>query len=313
MNAATTGILPGSTTAKIVAGAIFLFVALIVMFAVNTKYQFLPAKWNLFKHLGLIKSQDATFWTNPNSVSALAITQTEVPANFPSRFGYTIMFDTMIFNSRASFATSSGGTLPYRHLLHRGSDDLGKAGTPAGCGGGGGSSGTPSTTGLPQYMNPGFIGDRSTNDIIVMFNTNSGIESARISNLSLATPYRIGLVVYEGFFEIYLGCKLLLSQVFKGTPIAINPSGIYALAGPFAMSAKLQNLRLWSTTLPVQQIVTECSGAIQPFGNAPPCTAISFNPAPPISTKGSGTKTKTDVAAVATIASVTSAQCPPTS
>jgi hypothetical protein len=308
MNAATTGILPGSTNAKLVAGAVFLFVALIVMFAVNTKYHFLPAKWDLFKQLGLVKSEDATFWTDPNSVTALAITQTQLPANFPSRFGYTIMFDTMIFNSRASFSNTSGGTLPYRHLLHRGSDDLGNAGTPAGCGGGSGGS-SPTTTGLPRYMNPGFVGDPSTNDIFVFIDTSAGRESARISNLSLATSYRIGIVVYEGFFEIYQGCKLLLSQVLKGTPIAINPSGIYALAGPFALSAKLQNLRLWSTTLPIQQLVTECSGKIQPFGPAPPCTAISVNPAPPTSATGTGM----NAIAAATIGSVTAPQCPPTS
>jgi hypothetical protein len=308
MNTATTGILPGSTTAKIVAGAIFLFIALIVIFAVNTRYHFLPVKWDLFKQLGLVKSEDATYWTDPNALTTLAITQTQLPANFPTRFGYSIMFDTMIFNSRASF-TVSGRTLPYRHLLHRGSNDLGNAGTPAGCGGGGSGGSSAITSGLPQYMNPGFIGDPSTNDIIVFIDTSAGRESARISNLSLATPYRIGLVVYEGFFEIYEGCKLLLSQVFKGTPIAINPSGIYALAGSFALSAKLQNLRIWSTTLPVQQIVTECSGSIRSFGSAPPCTAISVNPALPASTTGTGT----DAAAAATIASVTGAQCPSTS
>jgi hypothetical protein len=307
MNASTTGILPGSTNAKLVAGAVFIFVALIVMFAVNTKYNFLPAWLNLFQKLGLVRSEDATFWTDPNSMTALAITQTQLPANFPTRFGYTMMFDTMIFNSRASFTTTSGGTLPYRHLLHRGSDDLGNAGTPAGCGGGGNS--TASTDGFPKYMNPGFIGDRSTNDILVFIDTSAGRESARISNLSLVIPYRFGLVVYEGFFEIYQGCKLLLSQVLKGTPIAINPSGIYALAGPFALSAKLQNLRIWSTTLPVQQVVRECSGAIQPFGNAPPCTAISVNPTSLMSTS-STTGTTTDATAAATIASVTATQCP---
>ena len=183
MNTATIGTIPGSTSAKLVAGAVFLFVALIVMFAVNTKYHFLPAKWNLFKQLGLVKSEDATYWTDPNALTTLAITQTQLPANFPTRFGYTIMFDTMIFNSRASF-TTSGRTLPYRHLLHRGSDDLGTAGTSGGCGGGGSSTAT--TNGLPKYMNPGFIGDPSTNDIIVFIDTSAGRESARISNLSLA-------------------------------------------------------------------------------------------------------------------------------
>ena len=214
-----------------------------------------------------------------------------------------MMFDTMIFNTRASFSTTNGAALPYRHLLHRGSDDLGNAGTSAGCSGGGSSKGS-TTTGLPQYMNPGFIGDPTTNDILVFIDTTSGRESTRISNLKLKTPYRIGIIVYQGFFELYLGCKLLTTQVLKGTPIAINPSGIYALAGSFAMSAKIQNLRLWSTTLPVQQVVTECSVAMKPFGAAPPCIALSLNSTPPIS----ATSTKTDASAAATIASVL--QCP---
>lgn len=303
MNAATTttSMIPGSMGAKLAAAGVILFIGLVLMFAVNTKYHFLPAKWDLFKRLGLVKSQDGTFWTDSNSVTALSLSQTELPANFPSRFGYSIMFDTMIFNSRAPMTAGKGSALPYRHLLHRGSDDLGNAGTPAGCGGGGTPLGG-SATGLPQFMNPGFIGDPSTNDIIVFLDTSAGRESARISNLQLVTPYRIGLVVYQGFFEIYLGCKLLTTQILKGTPIAINPSGVYALAGPFAMSAKIQNLRLWSINLPVQQLVTECMIPMQPFGNAPPCTAISVNPATPIPTVG------TSSAAAETIASVT--KCP---
>jgi len=303
---ATTGTIPGSMGAKLVATGVILFLVVVLMFAVNTKYHFLPAKWDLFKRLGLVKSQTATFWTDSNSVTALSLTQTDLPANFPSRFGYTIMFDTMIFNSRAPMSTASGGLPPYRHLLHRGSNDLGTAGTPAGCGGGGkGSAGSGRTTGLPQFMNPGFIGDPTTNDIIVFIHTDSGIASARISNLQLVTPYRIGLVVYQGFFEIYLGCKLLTTQLLKGTPLAINPSGVYALAGPFAMSAKIQNLRLWSTTLPVQQIVNECMIPMQPFGTAPPCTALSVNP---FATPTPATSTETDASAAATIASVT--KCP---
>lgn len=301
---ATTGTIPGSMGAKIAAAFVIMLLATVLVFAVNTRYHFLPAKWDLFKRLGLVKSQDATFWTDPNSVTALSLSQTELPANFPSRFGYTIMFDTMIFNSRAPMTAAKGAALPYRHLLHRGSPDLGNAGTPAGCGGGTTHSTKKSVTGLAQYMNPGFIGDPSTNDIIVFLDTNMGRESARISNLQLVTPYRIGLVVYQGFFEIYLGCKLLITQLLKGTPIAINPSGVYALAGPFAMSAKIQNLRLWSNTLPVQQIVTECMMPMQPFGNAPPCIAISVDSTtPPVAASS------TTAAAATVIASIS--QCPP--
>jgi len=302
---ATTGTIPGSMGAKIAAAFVIMLLATVLMFAVNTRYHFLPAKWDLFKRLGLVKSQDATFWTDPNSVTALSLSQTELPSNFPSRFGYTIMFDTMIFNSRAPMTAAKGAVLPYRHLLHRGSPDLGNAGTPAGCGGGGSAKTSSSTTtGLPKFMNPGFIADRTTNDIIVFLDTNMGRESARISNLQLVTPYRIGLVVYQGFFEIYLGCKLLTTQLLKGTPIAINPSGVYALAGPFAMSAKIQNLRLWSNTLPVQQIVTECMMPMQPFGNAPPCIAISVDPTtPPVAASS------TAAAAATVIASIS--QCPP--
>jgi hypothetical protein len=300
---ATTGTIPGSMGAKIAAASVIMLLATVLIFALNSKYHFLPAKWDLFKRLGLAKSQTATFWTDPNSMTALSLTQTELPANFPTRFGYTIMFDMMMFNSRASMSATRGRELPYRHLLHRGSNDLGNPGTPAGCGGGGtASTSTAITTGLPKFMNPGFLADRTTNDIMVFFNTDAGIESARISNISLVTPYRIGLVVYQGFFEIYLGCKLLTTQLFKGTPIAINPSGVYALAGPFALSAKIQNLRLWSSTLPVQQLVNECMIPMQPFGNAPPCTAISVDPSPPTPA------TAANAAAAATIASVT--KCP---
>lgn len=312
---ASTGIIPGSTNAKLVAVGIALFVGVLIMFALNAKYKFLPASWNLFQKLGLSKSEDATFWTDPNSKTTLSLTQTQMPPNFPSRYNYSMMFDMMIFNSRASMSAATGGVLPYRHIFHRGSNDLGTAGTPAGCGGGGGSAATGSTAssnGLPTLMNPGFLADPATNDVIVFIDTSAGRESARITNHQLATPYRIGIIVYEGFFEIYTGCKLLTTQILKGIPVSVGSSGLYALAGSHALSAKIQNLRLWSTTLPVQQVITECSTPMQPFGSAPPCM-------PTVATiQSTATATATSIMGTApaeptatTIAS--SLQCPPTS
>jgi len=309
MNATSTGIIPGTTGNKFIAGGIILFITVIVMFALNTKYQFLPAGWDVFKLLGLSTSQDATYWTDPNLVSTLSITATELPPNFPTRYGYSMMFDIMIYNSRASFSTVSQGSLPYRHLLHRGSNDLGNPGTTGGCGGGGISTCPITARGLPKFMNPGFLGDPSTNDILVFVDTSAGRESTRISNLQLATPYRIGIIVYQGFFEIYLGCRLLTTQVLKGTPIAITPStpptsGVYGLSGSFTMSAKIQNLRVWSMNLPVQQVVRECSVPMKPFGPAPPCVMNGAMNEPPTAASPS------DTSAANTIANVT--KCAPT-
>lgn len=278
MNATTNGVIPGTMGAKLASLGVILLVGTVLLFALNAKYHFLPAKWDLFQKLGLSKSEDGSYWSDPNSVTALSLDSAKLPPNFPTQYGYSIMFDVKIFNTRANFNAGNGGSMPYRHLLHRGSSDLGNAGTPAGCGGGAtpGTAGT-SKNGLPQYMNPGFIGDPTTNDILVFIDTASGRESARISGLQLATPYRIGLVVYQGFFEVYLGCKLLVTQMLRGVPIAINPSGIYGLAGSYALSAKIQNLRLWSRTLSVQDIVNECGQSFQPFGSPPPCIPLSIN------------------------------------
>ena len=191
---------------------------------------------------------------------------------------------------------------------------MGSAGTSSGCGGGGSSTpGTPGT-GLPKLMNPGFLGDPMTNDILLYITTSAGLESARISNFQLATPYRIGIIVYKEFFELYLGCKLVTTQLLKGIPVSVNSSGVHALAGPFAMNAKIQNLRLWSTTLPIQQIITECSTPIQSFGPPPPCITVPSLNTPPIAGPGTGSAagiaSSTNKAAAATIGSVT--QCPST-
>jgi len=272
MNASTSSVIPGSTGAKLAVAGICLVVALILIFGLNAKYHFLPRKWDLLRIYGIIQTSDATYWTTPSSVSMLEITNSKLPVNFPARFGYTLMFDTMIFNTRASFSTTQGGTLPYRHLLHRGSSDLGTEYS---------SNSSTDLKGLPKYMNPGFIGDPTTNDIHVFIDTSAGRESTRISNLQLTTPYRIGIIVYEGFFELYLGCKLLISQVLKGMPIAINPSGVYGLAGSYALRAKIQNLRLWNTPLPIQEIVHECNLPIQSFGGAPSCSSVPTNLATP--------------------------------
>jgi len=300
----------GSTFTIVITVVVILVIALLVMFGLNAKYKFLPAKWNLFKRLGLTQSADGTYWKSSAPATVLSLDSTQLPASFPSQYNYTLMMDVMIYNSRASTTSITGGTLPYRHLFHRGSDDLGSAGTAAGCGGGG--AGTAGTTGgagsgFPQYMNPGILGDPTTNDLWVFLDTSAGRESARIFNLELKTPYRIGLIVYQGFFEVYIGCKLFVTQLLKGTPIAIQPSGVYGLAGSSALNAKLQNLRLWSSTLPVQQMVTECMGAIQPFGPPPPCAPSAAPVAPPTPASGSAAA----AAGAASIAAIV--QCPSTS
>jgi hypothetical protein len=70
------------------------------------------------------------------------------------------------------------------------------------------------------------------------------------------------------------------------------------------MSAKIQNLRVWSMNLPVQQVVRECSVPMKPFGPAPPCVTGGTMNGPPTAASPS------DTSAANTIANVT--KCAPT-
>jgi hypothetical protein len=261
-----------------------IIIVIIVIYAIllflNRKMKFLPQWMDLLALTGIAKNESGKYWDEPAALTALQLKQNDLPGDFPRRFNYSIMFDLVIYDSRVSpLVAMNAASLPYRHILHRGSSDLSKTGIPnKGC------MNSPSSAtgdGLPQFMNPGFFCDPMKNDIIVFIDTIVGSnplrESVRIPNIPLETPQRICVIVYENFMEVYKGCKLIMTKTLTGTPRLTDPE-IYGLTGSAALNAKVMNLRLWSNPLKVQTIVSECNAPFPDFGIAPMCGSSGIHP-----------------------------------
>ena len=261
-----------------IAMGVMIVVLIIVITIMNKKFKFLPKWLDLTRYIGLTKDESGKYWEQSASVSVLKLNNNDLPGDFPRRFGYSIMCDMIWYDTRVSpLIAASASTLPYRHILHRGSSDL-RGNKNPGC------ASSPLSAmgdGLPQVMNPGFFADPMKNDMVIFIDTMYGSsplrESLRIPNIPLDKPQRFALIVYENYVEVYKGCKLLLTKTLKGIPRLTDPE-IYGLTGGAALNAKVMNLRLWSTTLNIQTIVSECGASFPDFGIAPSCGSAGINP-----------------------------------
>ena len=215
------------------------------------------------------------FWTrdsteNPLDPRNLRVKQEDwQPANCN---GMSISAEMVIFNSRAPSANS-----PYRHLLHRGSEDLSLYDPTASNQGNQGNQGSPGSgglaDGLPSEMSPGVFIDRFTNDLIIYIDTDpvgtvysnsvhSFRESIRVNDIPLNTPFYLHLSVNGKVLEVYINCKLAGTKLLHGKLRAM-PTEWYGRTGFATAQAIVQNLTLWDGPLNTFDIMKMCKKKIQ--------------------------------------------------
>jgi hypothetical protein len=190
---------------------------------------------------------------------------TSVP-NFIPGFqdnSYTTIIDCVIFNTRAYKSLWTDGDGPYRHIYHRGSNELQTSTLGnvllSGCGPTGNMSELP-PYGLPSRMNPGVFLDPNLNDIIVFVDTDKASrESVRIVDIPLDIPFRIAIVVNKLVLEVYLNCRLEVTKILAQLPKAVENQW-YGLAGPAGAQAQIQNLHIWNDPLSSVDIRPLCPG-----------------------------------------------------
>jgi len=217
------------------------------------------------------------FWDKGMSgVNNLMISEDELPDNMNNK--YTYHFDLLLANTRN--LTNVEG--PYRHIFHRGSDEL-YSGTDMTDGS---SSSKPLPPyGLPKRLNPGLFLDPNTNDIIVFVDTKgkSGDvyrESGRIVDVPVDKPLRITVSVHNQVLEVNMNCKLELTKVLAGEPKPVE-NVIYGLCGTSAAEASIQNLFVWSYAVANENLKYFC-----------PMPFPAFQPPP---TKSCGASTDTSL------------------
>lgn len=218
-------------------------------------------------------ADDAYLFWKPSSIfTNLFVKENSMPGFVNSE--YSTSLDVVLKNTR-NFAGTGG---PWRHIMHRGSNELattsvGAAALSGGCARAGGFGPLP-PFGLPKRMNPGIFLDPNKNDIIVFVDTMRGgesyRESVRIVDIPMDIPFRFGVTVNGKLLEVYLNCRLEVSKVLSGTPRQVEDSW-YGLAGAAGAQAQIQNLYVWKRALPPDQRVSLCEVPVSFLKERPIC------------------------------------------
>ena len=271
----------GSTIAYIflyILVAIIIVVIILMLLGIKIDY-----KWFDFRSpYTKIMSRSYLFWPLSTQFTNLSTVPDSIPGFIDN--SYTMIIDCIIYNSR-SYSALWKGEGPYRHLYHRGSDDL-HSNTIGnlllgGCSAssGGSNSNIPSN-GLPKRMNPGVFIDPNLNDIIVFVDTDhSSRESVRIVDIPLDIPFRIAIVVNKLVLEVYLNCKLEVTKILKSLPKPVE-NRWFGLSGSAAAQAQIKDMHIWTSPL--------ASSEINPL-----CPPIDFTAKRPIC-EGADTAVKVD-------------------
>ena len=220
-------------------------------------------------------SGSKTFWKNGSTgvMRNLIISEDQMP-DPPANTQYTYHVDVLLDNSR----NLSGVDGPYRHILHRGSDELysGDANTPVATG----AVNLP-PAGLPERMNPGIFLDPNTNDILIFVDTKSRQgetyrESIRLVDNPLNKPFRLSVSIFGNVLEVSLNCRLEITKVLSGTPRPVE-NVIYGLCGPAAAQASIQNLILWPFAINSKELLALCPKKFPKFAPAVPSSCAASN------------------------------------
>jgi len=266
-----------SWTAVIMYCLIAVVIVLIIRMLLGKKFSWAWLDWRSARAKALDGSK--TFWKSqragPNASDGASDNQGRmrnliIPEDEmmePSNDQYTYHVDVLLANSR----NLSGVDGPYRHILHRGSDELysGDANTPVATG----AVNMPSD-GLPKRMNPGIFLDPNTNDILVFVDTkgrngDTYRESLRIHDIALGKPFRLSVSVFGNILEVSINCHLEFTKVLDGKPRSVE-NIMYGLCGPAAAEASIQNLILWPFAINSQELLTLCPKHFPAFAPAVP-------------------------------------------
>jgi hypothetical protein len=230
-------------------------------------------------HSWKVLSRSSLFWAPSSIFTNLVVPKDKSVADMYDDI-YSATIETVLYNTR-SYTTTEG---PYRHIVHRGSNELAQTTVGgailSGCGANSMTDLPP--FGLPKRMNPGIFLDPNTNDIIVFVDTVLGAdtfrESLRIADIPLDIPCRIGVVLNKRVLEVYLNCKLEATKVLQGDPKHVENEW-YGLAGPAGAQAQIQNLRVWKEGLSADDMRVLCP-AIPTFSKERPICSGADTPLP---------------------------------
>lgn len=194
--------------------------------------------------------------TDKSTKTSLTITSDEFPMTTAAT--YSVGFELMVADTRSNDIQG-----PFRHIIHRGSNDIkdftrnSPGSIPKGRG--------DLNDGLPSEMNPGIFVDQFTNDIIIFVDSDpikqgnqAFRESIRLTDIPLRKPFSLHITLHDQILEVYVNCRLAGSKLLHGLPRAVS-NNWFGLAGFSPAPAVIQNVKLWDIDLYASEIRNMCS------------------------------------------------------
>lgn len=219
--------------------ACFLFGLILLLSNIKLDFSWLDIRPKRTK----VMSAASVFWLPSTATVGLMVPLKLAPQGFHDDT-YSMNMDVRLDDTRNYGDTEA----PYRHLVHRGSNEL--------------SSGSLPPFGLPKRLNPGLFLDPNTNDLLVFVDTTYGSEtlreSLRIADLPMSVPFRIGVVINHRVLEVYLNCKLEATKILTGLPKQVENEW-YGIAGSSHVQGLARNLTLWKEALSAEDLRSLCS------------------------------------------------------
>jgi hypothetical protein len=110
--------------------------------------------------------------------------------------------------------------------------------------------------GLLGTYNVAFALLPDTTDLVVsVLNSSTGMENVILPNVPVQTPFRVGVIIADTAMEVYLNGLLQRTRTFESGTTPFNATGMfYPPQGINAEIAKVANLHLWNSVISPSQM-----------------------------------------------------------
>ena len=206
---------------------IVLVILLFVHFTIRPIFQFVPGGSGFIPIPGLSDGQ--VYWRDGKDVAPMD--EDRMIAKYPTQ-NYSFTLDIFVRDPTTVLAQSYQTPQPNTIF----------------------SRGTPATQGLAEENTVKVLLLPGTNDLqVIVRNASHHDQGITLPNVPVQTPFRLGVVIMDMAFEVYVNGRLMKSRTLDAAPLT-TVGRITPPQGTFANMVKVGNLHMWSRTLTPSEI-----------------------------------------------------------
>lgn len=206
---------------------IIVVILLFIHFTVRPIFQLVPGGPGFIPIPGL--SDGEVYWKNAKGVAQLR--EDKLITKYPTQ-NYSFTLDIFVRDPTSILAQTFQSPMP-NTVFSRGSSP---------------------TQGLAEQNTVRVMLVPGTNDLqVIVRNANRIDEGITLPNVPVQTPFRLGVVIMDVAFEVYVNGRLMKTRSLDAPPIG-TVGFITPPQGTFANMVKVGNLHMWSRTLSPSEI-----------------------------------------------------------